>query len=137
MKRLPVIAGSLFFWSLGMRALILIVGSALALAACRNSDQSANTVNADQGLTADSITSNDVTAIDAVTGADANMAADLNYIPGVSNTTGGNGSAPASSGSRPTRPSSGGSNSATSSTAPQTAPATQNTTANVAGNSAL
>ena len=63
-----------------MRALILIAGAALALGACRNNDQSGNTVNLDQGLTAENIITNDVTAIDAVTGADANMAADVNYI---------------------------------------------------------
>lgn len=63
-----------------MRALILIAGVALALGACRNNDQSGNTVNLDQGLTAENIISNDVTAIDAVTGADANMAADVNYV---------------------------------------------------------
>jgi hypothetical protein len=32
-----------------MRALILVACSALALAACRNSDQSGNVTNADQG----------------------------------------------------------------------------------------
>jgi hypothetical protein len=35
--------------------------------------------NADQGLAAENIVSNDVTAIDAVTGDAANMAADVNY----------------------------------------------------------
>jgi hypothetical protein len=59
-----------------MRALIVIVGAALSLAACGGGSQS-NTVNADQGLSADSMTTNDVTAIDAVTGEAANMAADV------------------------------------------------------------
>jgi hypothetical protein len=58
-----------------MRALILIAG-AFALAACGNNDQSDNTQNIDENLTAENIVSNDVTAIDAVTGDAANMAAD-------------------------------------------------------------
>jgi len=63
-----------------MRSLILIAG-ALALAACGNNDQADKTQNADENLTAESIVSNDVTAIDAVTGDAANMAADvdMNY----------------------------------------------------------
>ena len=63
-----------------MRALILIAGAALALAACRNNDQSSNTTNVDENLTAENIVSNDVTAIDAVTGDASNMAADINYM---------------------------------------------------------
>jgi len=59
-----------------MRALILIAG-ALALAACGKNDQAGNSSNVDESLTADSIVSNDVTAIDAVTGDAANMAADV------------------------------------------------------------
>ena len=74
-----------------MRALILIGCLALGLAACRNNDQADNTANVDASLTAENITSNDVTAIDAVTGSDANMAADLNYVPGM-NSSGGNAS---------------------------------------------
>ncbi len=62
-----------------MRALILVAGAALALAGCRNNDQHDNTMNVDENLTAESIVSNDVTAIDAVTGDAANMAADVNY----------------------------------------------------------
>ena len=61
-----------------MRALIL-TGAALALAACRNNDQSHNTANVDENLSAENIASNDVTAIDAVTGEEANMAADVAY----------------------------------------------------------
>ena len=37
-------------------------------------------MNADEGLGAQSIVSNDVTAIDAVTGDASNMAADVNYL---------------------------------------------------------
>ncbi len=67
-----------------MRALILIAGApilAVALAACGNNDQTDNTQNVDENLTAENIVSNDVTAIDAVTGDAANMAADvdMNY----------------------------------------------------------
>jgi hypothetical protein len=60
-----------------MRALLLIAGAALALAACRNSDQTGTTENSDENLGAENIVSNDVTAIDAVTGDAANMAADV------------------------------------------------------------
>jgi hypothetical protein len=67
-----------------MRALILIA-AVLALAACKNNDQAANTQNVDESMTAENIVSNDVTAIDAVTGDAANMAAeagldDLNAV---------------------------------------------------------
>ena len=62
-----------------MRALILIAGAlALPLAACGNNDQTDNTANVDESLTAENIVSNDVTAIDAVTGDAANMAAESN-----------------------------------------------------------
>ena len=60
-----------------MRALLLIAGAALALSGCGNNDQTDKTQNADENLTAESIVSNDVTAIDAVTGDAANMAADV------------------------------------------------------------
>jgi hypothetical protein len=78
-------SGSLFFchFSFGvdrMRALILITGAALTLAACGNNDQRDNTANVDENLTAENIVSNDVTAIDAVTGDASNMAADVNYM---------------------------------------------------------
>src|SRR4051795_2986759 len=62
-----------------MRALILVAGAALALAACGNNDQTDNTQNVDENLTAENIVSNDVTAIDAVTGDAANMPADVDY----------------------------------------------------------
>jgi PBP1b-binding outer membrane lipoprotein LpoB len=64
---------------LRMRALILLATAALALSACGNNDQSDNTQNVDENLTAENIVSNDVTAIDAVTGDAANMAADVDY----------------------------------------------------------
>ena len=60
-----------------MRLIILAACAALALAACRNNDQTDNTANIDENLSAQNIVSNDVTAIDAVTGDAANMAADV------------------------------------------------------------
>ena len=111
-----------------MRALILICGAALALAACGKNDQAGNAANVDESLTAENITSNDVTAIDAVTGADANMAADINYIPGT-NTTG---NAPGPAGT--IKSTSGKSEPAPKPATTETAPSTQNTTANAAGN---
>ena len=45
-----------------MRALILVAAAALTLAACKNNDQSDNTQNVDENLTAENIVSNDVTA---------------------------------------------------------------------------
>ncbi len=62
-----------------MRVIALAAVATLALSACgKNSHTDANQVG-DEGMTADSIVSNDVTAIDAVTGDAANMAADVNY----------------------------------------------------------
>jgi len=62
-----------------MRALIIAAAATLAFSACGKKDQTEANQAADQGFTADSIVSNDVTAIDAVTGDAANMAADVNY----------------------------------------------------------
>jgi hypothetical protein len=62
-----------------MRFSLLITGAALALAACGNNDQSDNTQNVDENLSAENIVSNDVTAIDAVTSDAANMAADVEF----------------------------------------------------------
>ena len=63
-----------------MRFWILIASPALLLAACGGNGQADNTINADASLSAESFSSNDVTAIDAVTGDSANMAADVNYV---------------------------------------------------------
>jgi hypothetical protein len=60
-----------------MRAIILVVGAALVLAACGKNNQTDTNANVGDGLTAENIVSNDVTAIDAVTGDAANMAADM------------------------------------------------------------
>ena len=68
-----------------MRVLILLAGAALTLGACGKNDQSGNTANVDDSLTAENIVANDVTAIDAVTGDAANMAADVNYADELDN----------------------------------------------------
>ena len=57
--------------------LSLIIAAVLALSACGKNNQAGTAQNADEGMTAESIVSNDVTAIDAVTGDAANMAADV------------------------------------------------------------
>ena len=102
-----------------MRALILIAGAALILAACGKNDQSGNTTNADENLTAQDIVSNDVTAIDAVTGDASNMAADVNYMNAEDNSISNLGS-----GGQAAKPSS------KPRTRAPAAAATQNTTAN-------
>ncbi len=62
-----------------MRLFPLIIASALALGACRNSGQADNAANQDESLTAANIVANDVTAIDAVTAQAANIADDVDY----------------------------------------------------------
>ena len=59
----------------------LLIAAVLVLSSCGKNNQTATSQNADEGMTAESIVSNDVTAIDAVTGDAANMAADvdMNY----------------------------------------------------------
>ena len=59
-----------------MRALILVVSAALAVAACGRKDGSETAAGGAEDLTANAIGANDTTAIDAATGEDANMAAD-------------------------------------------------------------
>jgi hypothetical protein len=108
-----------------MRALILIAG-ALALAACGNNDQTDNTQNVDENLTAENIVSNDVTAIDAVTGDAANMAAesDINDIGAANVLDSGNTPSPAKpTAKRPVKPA-------------KPAEPTTGTATNAAGNSA-
>lgn len=60
-----------------MRPLLLIASAALVLSGCGKNEQKDNNQIGDENLTAGSIVSNDVTAIDAVTGDAANMAADV------------------------------------------------------------
>ncbi len=108
----------------------LLIAAVLVLAACGKKDQAATDQNVEQGMTADSIVSNDVTAIDAVTGDAANMAADVdmnfgNLEPG---------SDAASNGSGPSKPASSHSPAAKSPTARTAAPVETNTVSNTASN---
>ena len=84
-----------------MRLLILALGTSLVLTACKNNDQSGTAANVDESLTAESIVSNDVTAIDAVTGDAANMAADVDYTAEVANDLANEGSDTAATNSSP------------------------------------
>jgi hypothetical protein len=85
-----------------MRSLLLIAGVALALAGCGRNAQNDNNQAAGENLTAESIVSNDVTAIDAVTGDAANMAADVDMNFGNLNEISDN--TPATQPQRPSRP---------------------------------
>jgi hypothetical protein len=85
-----------------MRALLFVAGAALALVGCGRNAQNDNNQAAGENLTAESIVSNDVTAIDAVTGDAANMAADVDMNFGNLNEVGGN--PPANQPQRPSRP---------------------------------
>ena len=111
-----------------MRVLILIAG-ALSLAGCGNNDQSDNTQNVGENLTAANIVSNDVTAIDAVTGDAANMAAesDINDLGNVSNGSGNVNAFP-----RP-KPQTDSTKGSTSTSMPAPSPV-ENTPANVVSN---
>jgi hypothetical protein len=60
-----------------------MIAALLALSACNKGAQVDNSADGGDQLTADSIVSNDVTAIDAVTGAAANMAADVDVNYGL------------------------------------------------------
>jgi hypothetical protein len=62
-----------------MRALILVAGASLCLAACGDQGGADNAANANADLAAEAIFANDTTAIDAATGDAANMAADVDY----------------------------------------------------------
>ena len=92
-----------------MRLLILTPVLALSLAACGKSDDSEGQ-NAERALTAEAISTNDVTAIDAVTGEAANIAADVELTVEMNNAAGGAaGNGPAASrrsqrGAAPTSP---------------------------------
>jgi hypothetical protein len=89
-------------WSFLMRTLLIPV-LALSMAACGKNDQADNNQNMADSLTADSIVSNDVTAIDAVTGDAANMAADVDMNFGDLDLPEGNASSDGSS-KKPERP---------------------------------
>jgi hypothetical protein len=105
----------------------LLLSALLMLAACGKNDQANSVQNAGDGLTAQDIVSNDVTAIDAVTGDAANMAADVDVNYGgvednALETTSGEPTAKSARPMRPaTRPSTSvDSNAATNSTANST-----------------
>ena len=119
-----------------MRPLILLAGPMLCLAACGTNDQAENTINLDQNLSAETFSSNDVTAIDAVTGDASNMAADVNYVTELDNLAEGNaGSAedPAPSKAGKARRSAGNS-AASNSASPEPA---SNSTSTATANNAL
>ena len=60
-----------------MRALILVAGAALAVAACSSNDNANNTMNVDENLTTTDMNATDMNAtIDMNATADANAAAD-------------------------------------------------------------
>jgi hypothetical protein len=109
--------------SFSMRRLILIASVAMGLSACGKGGQEAIDQNAGENLTAESIVSNDVTAIDAVTGDAANMAADVDLNYGNLNEVSGN--MPTTETQRPAR------------TAPKmTVPVETNTVTNAPANTA-
>ena len=128
MKRLPVIAGSLFlfppeFW---MRlAVLALAASMLALTGCGEKETTGNTAAADQAVNAEDFATNDTTAIDAATGADANMAADVDINFGAANSDDSNGaSAPRRpSTSRPRPSETGNSSNSSAPAAPASQPA--------------
>jgi hypothetical protein len=79
-KGLPVFRQPLFLGFGFVKLLpLFLIAAALPLSACGKNSQSGQAQNADEGLSAENIVANDVTAIDAVTGDAANMAADVNY----------------------------------------------------------
>lgn len=88
-------------------AMILAGVGSLALAGCGDKTDADAVANADTGLTAEHISSNDVTAIDAVTGEAANMAADVEFDVNATDESDGNAAAPSNrtaSGPSTTRP---------------------------------
>ena len=70
-----------------MRALIIVAGASLTLAACGGQSVDENAVNGSGSIAAEAIISNDTTAIDPATGDAVNMAADVDYT--ISNSDGG------------------------------------------------
>ena len=58
-----------------MRALILVAGAALAVAACSSNDNANNTMNVDENLTTTDMNATDMNAVD-MNATDANMTMD-------------------------------------------------------------
>ena len=81
-----------------MRELILIGAAAAALSGCGGEQSAEERAAAERNVTSEVVQTNDTTAIDAATGEAANMAADVPFIPGIGNESGGNDAAPAASG---------------------------------------
>ena len=108
----------------------LLVAALLGLTACGNNDQTDNTQNVDENLSAESIVSNDVTAIDAVTGDAANMAADVDMNYGNLDENAGNVSA-----SPKPKPETDSTKGSTSTSKPAPSPV-ENTPANAVSNGA-
>jgi len=106
--------------------LLILTAAILAISACGKNNQAGTAQNADQGMTADSIVSNDVTAIDAVTGDAANMAADVDVNYGNLD----EGSTDTSNSVKPSKPSASKSRSAAPVESNSAAPASTNTTGN-------
>ena len=73
-----------------MRALILVAGAALAVAACSRSEEANNVVNVDENLMTDMNVANDTTAVDAATNMEGNMAADANMAMNTTDNMAGN-----------------------------------------------
>jgi hypothetical protein len=63
-----------------MRALILVAGAALAVAACSSNDNANNTMNVDENLTTTDMNATDMNATMDMNATDANMSknADMN-----------------------------------------------------------
>jgi hypothetical protein len=106
----------------------ILIATVLALSACGKNDQAGTAQNVDEGMTAESIVSNDVTAIDAVTGDAANMAADVDMNFG--NLDEGSGVTNAAPPSKPSGRKSSSGGSAPAAESNSAAPATTNTTVN-------
>ena len=61
-----------------MRALILVAGAALAVAACSSNDNANNTMNVDENLTTTDMNATDMNATDMNATADMNATMDAN-----------------------------------------------------------
>ena len=67
-----------------MRALILVAGAALAVAACSSNDNANNTMNVDENLTTTDMNATDMNATD-MNATDANMTMDANNAADAAN----------------------------------------------------
>ena len=68
-----------------MRALILVAGAALAVAACSSNDNANNTMNVDENLTTTDMNATDMNAVD-MNATDANMTMDAGNAADAANT---------------------------------------------------